>query len=218
MLKKAEKYIALALSCMLTAACNSDDALSIPDNQGKTPIELTAGVLNDSPAIHRAVTRSVTTTNENAAKPFASGTSVYLVLKSEKDNAGAVYTRTIGYLQGFVAQKRDIESEQIAKEMQDRAKRYAEHALERTMEEYSVVTGKQSSFSIKSEQYAYMLLPVWLLTYKALDGAKYYFAMNGQTGEIHGRLPVDMVKLSAFAGALGGSLFVIVLALLYFLM
>ena len=92
--------------------------------------------------------------------------------------------------------------------MQDRAKRYAEHALERTMEEYSVVTGKQSSFSIKSEQYAYMLL----------DGAKYYFAMNGQTGEIHGRLPVDMVKLSAFAGALGGSLFVIVLALLYFLM
>jgi hypothetical protein len=125
---------------------------------------------------------------------------------------------TIGYLQGFVAQKRDIESEQIAKEMQDRAKRYAEHALERTMEEYSVVTGKQSSFSIKSEQYAYMLLPVWLLTYKALDGAKYYFAMNGQTGEIHGRLPVDMVKLSAFAGILGGSLFVIVLALLYFLM
>ena len=125
---------------------------------------------------------------------------------------------TIGYLQGFVAQKRDIESEQIAKEMQDRAKRYAEHALERTMEEYSVVTGKQSSFSIESEQYAYMLLPVWLLTYKALDGAKYYFAMNGQTGEIHGRLPVDMVKLSAFAGALGGSLFVIVLALFYFLM
>ena len=125
---------------------------------------------------------------------------------------------SIGYLQGFVAQKRDIESEQITKEMQERAKRYAEHALERTMEEYSVVTGKQSSFSIKSEQYAYMLLPVWLLTYKALDGAKYYFAMNGQTGEIHGRLPVDMVKLSAFAGALGGSLFVIVLALLYFLM
>ena len=105
MLKKAEKYIALALSCMLTAACNSDDALSIPDNQGKTPIELTAGVLNDSPAIHRAVTRSVTTTNENAAKPFASGTSVYLVLKSEKDNAGAVYTRTIGYLQGTSAAK-----------------------------------------------------------------------------------------------------------------
>lgn len=105
MLKKAEKYIALALSCMLTAACNSDDALSIPDNQGKTPIELTAGVLNDSPAIHRAMTRSVTTTNENAAKPFASGTSVYLVLKSEKDNADAVYTRTIGYLQGTSAAK-----------------------------------------------------------------------------------------------------------------
>ena len=81
-----------------------------------------------------------------------------------------------------------------------------------------IQNGKQSSFSIKSEQYAYMLLPVWLLTYKALDGAKYYFAMNGQTGEIHGRLPVDMMKLSPFAGILGGSLFVIVLALLYFLM
>ena len=101
MLKKANKYIALSAVYMLTfSACSTDDALSIPDHQGKTPIELTAGFTGESPATHRAMTRSTVTSNATNAKPFAAGTSVYLVLKSEKNNAGAVYTRTIGYLQG----------------------------------------------------------------------------------------------------------------------
>lgn len=122
---------------------------------------------------------------------------------------------SMGYLQGFVAQKRDIEKEQIAGEMRNRAKKYADQALRQTLTGYSTVTAADSDFQVQDEHYSYMLLPVWLLTYKALSGKKYFFAMNGQTGEIHGKLPVSYGKLSAVAGGIGGIVFVLVLALLY---
>ena len=81
-------------------ACNKGEDLSVPENQGKTAIALSAGVTGGSPATKQALTLSVTTTGETGAKAFPAGTSVYLVLKSEKDDKDAVYTRTIGYLQG----------------------------------------------------------------------------------------------------------------------
>ena len=39
----------------------------------------------------------------------------------------------------------------------------------------------------------YALLPVWFLSYKYRN-KYYYFAMNGQTGEVAGQLPVSPVK------------------------
>lgn len=102
MLKKANKYIALSAVCMLTiSACSTDEGLSAFDDQDKTPIELSAGVVGESPATQRAATRAMVTSG--LGSPFAKTTSVYMVLKSEnRDNtsAPALYTRTIGYLEG----------------------------------------------------------------------------------------------------------------------
>lgn len=104
MLKKANKYIALSTVCMLTiSACSTDEGLSASDNQDKTPIELSAGVVGESPATQHAATRTTVTSNETNAKPFTGGTSVYMVLKSENSadaTADALYTRTIGYIEG----------------------------------------------------------------------------------------------------------------------
>lgn len=102
MLKKANKYIALSSVCMLTiSACSTDEGLSAFDDQDKTPIELSAGVVGESPATQRAATRAMVTSGSGS--PFAKTTSVYMVLKSEnRDNtsAPAFFTRTIGYLEG----------------------------------------------------------------------------------------------------------------------
>ena len=101
MFNKDNKYMVFSAVCMLTfSACSTDEGLSTSDNQDKTPIELSAGVVGESPATQRAATRATVTTNATYAKPFAAGTSVYMVMKSEKSDAYAVYTRTIGYLQG----------------------------------------------------------------------------------------------------------------------
>lgn len=102
MLKKANKYIALSTVCVLTiSACSTDEGLSAFDDQDKTPIELSAGVVGESPATQRAATRAMVTSG--SVSPFAKTTSVYMVLKSEnRDNtsAPAFFTRTIGYLEG----------------------------------------------------------------------------------------------------------------------
>ena len=102
MLKKANKYIALSAVCMLTiSACSTDEGLSAFDDQDKTPIELSAGVVGEIPATQRAATRAMVTSGSGS--PFAKTTCVYMVLKSENsDNtsAPALYTRTIGYLEG----------------------------------------------------------------------------------------------------------------------
>ncbi|SEA27413.1 Fimbrillin-like [Xylanibacter ruminicola] len=102
MLKKANKYIALSAVCMLTiSACSTDEGLSASNNQDKTPIELSAGVVGESPATQHAATRTTVTSGTGSA--FSKTTSVYMVLKSENSadaTADALYTRTIGYLQG----------------------------------------------------------------------------------------------------------------------
>ena len=90
--------------CLLTlSACSSDEELSISDNQGKTAIDLAAGISGDAPSITRGVTRSVVTTDNTGSKPLELGTSIYMVLKSEdKENtlAAPMFTRTIAYAEG----------------------------------------------------------------------------------------------------------------------
>ena len=102
MLKKANKYIALSTVCVLTiSACSTDEGLSASDNQDKTPIELSAGVVGESPATQHAATRTTVTSGTGSA--FSKTTSVYMVLKSENSadaTADALYTRTIGYIEG----------------------------------------------------------------------------------------------------------------------
>ena len=99
----------LAALCMLMlSACAAD---SVPSATGsdtqeqKTAIELTVGISGERPAFTRsAFTRTVVTADNNVnnpAQPFANGTSLYMVMKSEKSTGGAdpMYTRTIGFAQ-----------------------------------------------------------------------------------------------------------------------
>lgn len=102
MLKRKNRiYLApfVAVCTLALSACyNVDEPLPNPDSGGKTPIELTVGVIGEP----SAATRTVVTTDQpygQSATAFSSGTSIYMVMKSEKDDAGAVYTRTIGYAQ-----------------------------------------------------------------------------------------------------------------------
>ena len=60
--------------------------------------------------------------------------------------------------------------------------------------------GQYDSYKIKENKSRidkmaanYALLPVWFLSYKYRNKF-YYFAMNGQTGEVAGSVPVSPVK------------------------
>ncbi|WP_165003004.1 MULTISPECIES: TFIIB-type zinc ribbon-containing protein [unclassified Enterococcus] len=105
------------------------------------------------------------------------------------------------YLAGFQAEKRDIEYEAIKSQVQAELRDYSEKLLKDTANGYTTLTGVRTSADITSETNEYVLLPVWLVTYRSNDSSKkvYYYAMNGQTGKVSGVLPISHKKLGLTA-------------------
>ena len=107
---------------------------------------------------------------------------------------------SMGYLSGFLAEKRDIEKKSLEPEVRDEVKDYAQRILRDSINGYHSVTLDSKQVDMEKENWSYLLLPVWVLTYASRGGSVYYYTMNGQTGKICGKLPVDYGRLIAFAG------------------
>ena len=71
---------------------------------------------------------------------------------------------------------------------------YAKSLLSHTITSHQHLTTDSFRTYNVQHKWHYTLLPVWILTYQHQQET-YYFAMNGQTGEICGRLPIHMRKL-----------------------
>ena len=123
---------------------------------------------------------------------------------------GAMETFHMGYLAGFQAEKRDIEKDAISEEIQKEIQEYAHKRMRDTISGHNSVSVGRESHNILKEKFAYTLLPVWVLTYRAKGNDIFFFAMNGQTGEIVGKLPLDIKKLLG----LGAIIFAITLVIL----
>ena len=109
----------------------------------------------------------------------------------------------MGYLSGFQAEKRDMEREEFALEVEREREEYGTTLLRDTISGYGSVAENSHSNRILSEQWSYVLLPVWTLTYKGKNNKMFYYTMNGQNGEVYGELPVDAGRVG-LAGALVG--------------
>ena len=103
-----------------------------------------------------------------------------------------------GYLQGYIAETRDIEKEKIKPDIDREVREFTESQIrERIGAGFSSVEIAALDNQIRNERFQYALMPIWTLTYKARDGKIYYFSINGQTGKTCGELPVDQNKLIA---------------------
>ena len=101
------------------------------------------------------------------------------------------------YLPGFFADRFDQSEEDLRKRAAQRAKDYLDKEIKQQTKKYDShkIEHNQTRYhDIKAE---YALLPVWFMQYKYL-GKSYYFAMNGQTGEVAGKAPVSKVKQTMF--------------------
>jgi len=91
-------------------------------------------------------------------------------------------------LQGFFAQKYDLTPIDMNERIQDRFYGYAMDEIALLFdgyEEFSVIAN-EADFS--DYKITYCLMPVWFLNYE-YNGLYYQFAINGQTGEVAGKLP-----------------------------
>ncbi len=107
----------------------------------------------------------------------------------------------MGYLSGFMAEKRDIEKDSLKEQMRSLAQNCSNTLMRDTVEGYDAFTADHSDMRFAKEEWQYCLLPVWTITYKGKDGKIYYYSMNGQTGEVCGELPVDKKKLALVSGS-----------------
>lgn len=98
------------------------------------------------------------------------------------------------YMAGFVAEQLD-EDEQV---MKNRAAKRCFQAMEakskNEFSSYENITTVHNENDIEQHHAEYTMLPVWMLNVKHLD-KKYLFAVNGQSGKVVGKLPIDKLKL-----------------------
>ena len=125
---------------------------------------------------------------------------------------------SMGYLSGFMAEKRDIEHGEFDREVEEEVRSYAASSLAASVDGYSNVKIHSQQTDLKNGRWNYALMPVWTLTYKDGGSGKiYYFACNGQTGKVCGKLPLDRGKLAAFFAEIFVPLFVVLMIVGYFL-
>ncbi len=99
-------------------------------------------------------------------------------------------------LSGFLAERRDMDEQAFEQEVKSEVRQFAEDSLKNSIMSYDTVRTQDSAVRLEDEKWEYALLPVWTLTYhdKAKD-EMFYFTVNGQTGKVCGKLPIDKYKL-----------------------
>lgn len=97
------------------------------------------------------------------------------------------------YMAGYLADKYDVVAEDCAKAADERIEQSVMNTLEETVTGYNSVSRDGGSVVKTSDNVSYAMAPVWILSSKYKNEI-YTFMMNGQTGKIVGKLPVDKNK------------------------
>lgn len=101
------------------------------------------------------------------------------------------------YLSGFLAEKYDVESDNALPDALKRSVNSTTDKFKSSIKGYNTVSIKTNTLKGTEKSKEYALLPVWMVNVKY--GNKFYlFAMNGQTGEFIGNIPVDKKKAFIF--------------------
>ncbi len=98
------------------------------------------------------------------------------------------------YMAGYFADKFDVGVNESSQRAGDRVESSVEQAFRDTVKGYTTVNKKTSFVKMNGEDIKYALFPVWMLNTK-YEGKMYQFAINAQTGQVSGELPIDRAKL-----------------------
>lgn len=97
------------------------------------------------------------------------------------------------YLSGFLAEKYNVDSEASFKDAQERTLSSTRAKMLSDMKGYTSKTVFEDTLESSNTKIEYALLPVWMVNVK-YNNEYYIFAMNGQTGEFVGNIPLDKSK------------------------
>ncbi|NLI19942.1 MAG: TFIIB-type zinc ribbon-containing protein [Clostridiales bacterium] len=165
---------------------------------------------------HYAVTRRADITFSNVMRPALKSTDRKLSDGIHPFPLEAVKPFSGAYLSGFLAERRDLTAEEATADVESELSGYVTPLLTQTLH-YTSYSGS-SSAQMMDKQCRYVMLPTWVLTYqKGGEKEPYYYVMNGSTGEVCGKLPINRGKLRLYALGLSALLFAGYCAAAYFL-
>lgn len=121
------------------------------------------------------------------------------------------------YLSGYLSDQYDEDSNKAILRANERIKQTTYDSIYATLVGYSTVVPTSSNVQFENGKVSYALLPIYIFSTK-YDGKVYNFAMNGQTGKFSGNLPADKGRSVKYALSIFFIVFVIIFALLFFLM
>ena len=98
------------------------------------------------------------------------------------------------YMAGFLAEQIDDDETALNERAEERAREGMRASARKQTTGYSSVTIQMEEHNIENHKKEYTMLPVWMLNVKHKNN-KYTFAINGQTGKVVGKLPLDKLKL-----------------------
>lgn len=98
------------------------------------------------------------------------------------------------YMAGFVAEQLDEDVETMKSRAAKRCFDAMEVKARKEFSNYEKLMTTKNENDIEAHDAEYTMLPVWMLNVKHLD-KKYTFAVNGQSGKVVGKLPIDKLKL-----------------------
>jgi len=120
------------------------------------------------------------------------------------------------YLSGFYAEKYDEESEKVFPEASARTLNSARNVLRDDAKLYASKMIVSDGLQAKESQRIYALLPVWMVNVK-YNNKMHIFAMNGQTGEFIGNIPLDKGKTFLYTILIFAISLAISIAISYFI-
>ena len=97
------------------------------------------------------------------------------------------------YLAGFQAEKRDIEYHTLKEDVQKELNDYGETLLRNSVNGYTSFRKSNSQLELENVDSQYMLLPVWLVTYRNKQDSDKTFS---------GILPISYKRLSLVTGGI----------------
>lgn len=120
------------------------------------------------------------------------------------------------YLSGFLAERYDIEGDTLVGDAVNRAVESTKATFLNDASGYSSKSIFTHTLMARDVKKQYALFPVWMVNVKYKD--KYYlFAMNGQTGEFIGNMPIDKKKVWMYGIKMFLGVFLGIIALLFIL-
>lgn len=97
------------------------------------------------------------------------------------------------YLSGFLAERYNVDSDESFEDAKNRALLSTKDRMFNDMKGYSAKHIIENTLECRKDKVEYALLPVWMVNVK-YNNKFYIFAMNGQTGEFIGNIPLDKKK------------------------